>query len=120
MRVLLVEDEESVRNIVARVLRQIGYTVLIANDPQDALHIIKQYKGTIKLLLTDIVMPRISGIELADHVRRDYPEIRVVYMSGYTDMDIVKQASLDSDTIFIDKPFSPERLAHTIRDTLDS
>jgi DNA-binding NtrC family response regulator len=117
--VLLVEDEESVRNLAARVLIRQGYVVLQARSGTDALMLAGQYTGMIHLLLTDVVMPQMNGRVLAERLARLRPVTRVLYMSGYTDDDIVRRGLVDLETAFIQKPFTVESLTRMVRDTLD-
>ena len=117
--VLLVEDEDSVRQLARRILEVYGYDVLSASGSEEALSICKAHKGSIHLMLTDVVMPGTSGRELAQLVAADHPEITVLYMSGYTDDAIVQHGVLGADTPFLQKPFSPINLARKVRETLE-
>ena len=118
--VLLVEDEPMVRALAREVLEQYGYTVICAADGQEGLDICKGFAGRIDLIITDVVMPRMSGRELAESVVNVSPEARILYMSGFTDDAIVRHGMLDEDFPFIQKPFSPEALAAKARELLDS
>jgi CheY-like chemotaxis protein len=119
--VLLAEDEETVRTLVARTLRAQGYTVLEATNGAEALAIVERHSGApIRLLLTDMIMPRIGGYELAQRVRQQLPGIRVVLMSGYSDNPAVQSGALERGVSFLQKPFTPAALAHTVRQALDS
>ncbi len=118
--VMVVEDEDAVRRLAERVLRAAGYTVLGASRPTDALRLCRQHTGTIHLLLTDVIMPHISGRELAEQLVALRPEMRVIYTSGYTDDAIVRHGVLDPGTRFISKPFSAAALTNKVRDALDS
>ena len=118
--VLLVEDEEVVREMAMEILRECGYHVLQAEDGPDALHLARQHPGEIHLMLTDVVMPRMSGRELAEQLTPLRPDMRVLYMSGYTDDAIVHHGVLDEGTAFIGKPFSMQALARKVRETLDA
>jgi PAS domain S-box-containing protein len=118
--VLLVEDEDMVRNLAAQLLKESGYHVLEANGGEEALGICKEHKETIDLLITDVVMPKMSGKDVADQLKTFHPETRVIFMSGYTDEAIVHHGIVDSDIAFIQKPFSEKALAQKIRDVLDA
>ena len=107
--ILLVEDEAAVRSLVCGVLEGGGYKVLVARNGEDALVVSEQHKGPIHLLLTDVVMPEMGGPELAEHLRPYHREMRVLYMSGYTDDAIVHHGVLGSSAAFLQKPFTPER-----------
>jgi PAS domain S-box-containing protein len=117
--VLLVEDEDSVRQLARRILEVYGYTVLPASGRDEALAICKTHNGNIDLMLTDVVMPGTSGRELAQLVAADHPEITVLYMSGYTDDAIVQHGVLGADTAFLQKPFAPMALARKVRETIE-
>ena len=117
--ILLVEDEQAVRNIARDVLQAQGYTVLEAKHGRDALLISELYSGPIHLLLTDVVMPEMSGRELANRLAPLRPTMPIIYMSGYTDAAVVHHGVLDPGTIFLQKPFTPDALARKIRQVLD-
>ena len=117
--ILVVEDEEAVRNLAKRILSEAGYTVLTAAEGSEALLICEQCQGAVHLMLTDVIMPRMNGGELADRLVKLYPKLRVVFMSGYTDNDIVHHGVLDPGTHFIGKPFHPAELRRIVRQVLD-
>jgi signal transduction histidine kinase/CheY-like chemotaxis protein len=118
--VLLVEDEEMVRSLLCSVLQERGYTVLQATDGEEAVQLSRQHAGPIHLLLTDVVMPRLNGREVARKVTRAHPETKVLYMSGYTDDAVVRRGVSTSDTHLIHKPFTPAALARKVQQVLTS
>ena len=115
--VLLVEDEAAVRSLVRKVLTRAGMTVLDTSGPEDALQLMGRFKGVIDLLLTDVVMSCYSGPELASRLRVRFPEMPVVYMSGYG-REEGGYRRLPQDAVFLQKPFSPEELIDTVSVTL--
>ena len=117
--VLLVEDEDAVRSLVRGVLRSRGYTVLEAGNAAEAVRISNDFEGVIDILLTDVVMPEVSGRELADQLRQTRPDMRLLYMSGYTEDMIVHHGMMTSDVGFLQKPFTPELLLRKMRESLD-
>ncbi|MCI0438009.1 MAG: ATP-binding protein [Chloroflexi bacterium] len=118
--VLLVEDEDAVRKLAARVLEGQGYTVLEASNGEEALRLVEENPSQrIDLLLTDVVMPRMGGRELSERLREMTPELKVIYTSGYTDDAILRHGILTSEAIFTQKPFSPSALAVMVRNVLD-
>jgi len=118
--ILLVEDEESVRKLARRALEASGYTVLQAASPLEALEIAARHPGHVDLLLTDVMMPDLTGRQLADRLTASRPGLAVLYMSGYAEDAIVHHGRLDPDTAFLQKPFAPETLAHKVRTMLDA
>src|SRR5947207_463786 len=118
--VLVVEDEPAVLSLSRRALEAQGYIVLAAGDAPAAMRIVERHGGTIHLLLTDVVMPGLSGQELADQLVSRRPGIRVLYMSGYPGDAVVQHGTLPSGTAFLQKPFSPDTLARKVRDVLDA
>jgi len=116
--ILLVEDEASVRDITERLLRRMGYTVFTAANGEDAMRIFQDHSAHISLLLTDIVMPGINGRELYHRLSALQPELKVLYMSGYTENAIVHHGILDSGIILMPKPFTGEILARKVREAL--
>ncbi|MDE3034408.1 MAG: PAS domain S-box protein [Nitrospirota bacterium] len=117
--VLLVEDEDSIRKLLGQQLRIRGYTVLEAGKGEEAMDLCRRHRGPIHLLLTDVVMPQISGRELAERLASVRPDMRVLYMSGYTDDAVVRHGVLESDVSFVQKPFTPSQLLRKVRDVLD-
>jgi PAS domain S-box-containing protein len=118
--VLLVEDEHQVRRLLERALQQQGYTIITAINGLDAIELSRRHEGPIHLLLTDVVMPEMGGREAADVIRRERPQIRVVFMSGYSDELVRLQAELTETAAFIAKPFAPDELRRVVRDVLDA
>jgi PAS domain S-box-containing protein len=116
--VLVCEDDAKIRRLVDAMLTRQGYRVLVAENPDQALDTVRQWSGTIDLLLTDIVMPRISGFELAKAVGELRPGTRVLYMSGYTDNHMSSSWVLDEDVPFIQKPFTAAALTEKVREAL--
>jgi CheY-like chemotaxis protein len=114
--ILLVEDEEGVREYVRAVLAQLGYTLLVAANGADAIEMARNHRGGISLLLSDIVMPQMSGPQLAGRLRELRPGLKVLYMSGYTELSMPE---LGPATSTIQKPFSPGAIAERVREVLD-
>ncbi len=118
--ILVVEDEAALRRVAQRCLENVGYTVLTAADGDEALTLAEQHADTIQLLLTDVVMPRMNGRELASELQRRRPTLKVLYMSGYTDDAIVHHGVLDQGTWFLGKPFTPTGITEKVREVLDA
>jgi PAS domain S-box-containing protein len=117
--ILVVEDEPALGTVVKRILGAAGYTVLVAQDGGEALLISEGHDGEIHLVLTDVIMPQMSGKAFVDRLVKVRPEIKVLYMSGYTDDAIVHHGVLDAGTQFIAKPFNAADLARKVREVLD-
>lgn len=118
--ILLVEDEEQIRRAAVEVLNILGYQIFEASDGLQALQLAQLYDKPIHLLLTDVVMPRMNGRDLAEKIKVLHPETTVLFMSGYTDDIIARHGVLEKETHFIGKPFSPSTLAVKIRETLEA
>ena len=117
--ILLVEDDDAVRAVTSRALLRFGYTVLAAEGGSQALKLLEDHGDTIHLLLTDIMMPGMNGVEVARRILEARPGIRVFFMSGYADQDLVRQGLLAPGTHFIQKPFTPFELVERVRRILD-
>jgi len=117
--ILLVEDEEAVRTMISKVLQSGGYTVLEAQHGVQALRVCKKHKGPIHLMVSDVVMPQMSGRELAGRLALRRPEMRVLYISGYPDNAIVHHGVLETGTAFLQKPFTLNALEYKVREVLD-
>ena len=117
--VLLVEDEDVVRNLSKEILETYGYSVLVAANGREGLRVGKEFQGQIDLVITDVIMPLMSGREMAEGLKTIRPDTRVLFMSGFTDDAIVHHGVLDEKVFFLQKPFSPEALAGKAREVLD-
>jgi signal transduction histidine kinase len=118
--VLVVEDDDQVRRLVVRLLVRVGYTLLEAPEAVEALRLADETEGPIHLLLTDVVMPGMSGQELARRFRDIRPDARVLFMSGYTEHAVAHQETLEPDSALIQKPFTMDGLARRVREILDA
>ena len=116
---LLVEDDDTVRSLAGRCLRMNGYTVIEAREGAEALKIFEEHGGSFHLLITDVVMPGMSGRELAKEITLLSPELKVLYMSGYTANAIAQHGVLDAGITLLQKPFTPEALVRRVREVLD-
>jgi PAS domain S-box-containing protein len=116
--VLVVEDELAVRQVVAAALRSSGYKVLEAGSGEETMRRLRRHEGPLHLVLTDLVMPRMNGRQVADSVRTLYPEVKVVFMSGYTDDALLRHGVSDTQALFLQKPFTMETLTQKVREAL--
>ena len=118
--ILLVDDDEALRAMATRFLEPAGYTVLSAASGDEALRLLDRYQGAVHLLLSDVVMPGIDGRRLAEQLGMTRPQMRVLYMSGYTNDTVVRHGVLDGQVSYLEKPFSAAALCRKVRTTLDS
>jgi two-component system cell cycle sensor histidine kinase/response regulator CckA len=119
-KILLVEDEDAVRSVASRVLLNQGYTILQARNGKEALELLQDLGETLDLVLTDVVMPDMSGPTLAQQLRARWPTLKLLYMSGYAVGDKVPSSSEQAGDSFLQKPFSAEDLVHKVREVLDA
>jgi two-component system cell cycle sensor histidine kinase/response regulator CckA len=118
---LLVEDEPTVRHLAVNILRSLGYNLLSASNGQDGLRVAQAHKGgPIHLVITDVIMPRMGGKVMAEWLKATYPNIRVLFTSGYTDDSIAHHGVLDAGVQFLPKPYTPSSLGHKVRAVLDA
>lgn len=116
--VLIVEDDEGIRELTAKILRRYGYTVLAADGGDEARQICERHDGIIHVLLSDVVMPGMNGPKVAEMLTRIRPGLKVVFMSGYGGDDMIRNGVVTDAVPFLQKPFTPERLANTISQVL--
>ena len=117
--IFLVEDNEEVRKLAKRILEKRGYKILDRSQGKEALQIYEEHKGPIHLMVTDVVMPGMSGRELANRLMSVHPEMKVLYMSGYTDNSITHHGVLEKGMNYIQKPFTVDGLLRKVREVLD-
>jgi CheY-like chemotaxis protein len=117
--VLIVEDDKEVRKLATRILENQGYKVLEASQGSEALPLCKEYQKPIHLMLADVVMPGLDGRELAERAKSFHPEMKVLYMSGYTENTIIHHGVLEKGLNYIQKPFTVEGLVRKVREALD-
>ena len=120
MTILLVEDEEMVRSLVRAILQGNGYTVLEAASGAEALQVNAQREDPIHLMVTDVMMPHLNGRELAERLKPLRPDMKVLYMSGYTEDEVVRQGALETSAAFLQKPFAPNDLLRKVHETMDN
>jgi PAS domain S-box-containing protein len=118
--ILVVEDEDGVRKLIKEILEHHGYRVIVAGQGAEALQVSRAHQGRIDLLLTDVIMPGMSGRELADQLSRELSGLKILFLSGYTDSVIVDFGVLSAGTAFLQKPFTPDVLARKVREVLDA
>jgi two-component system cell cycle sensor histidine kinase/response regulator CckA len=118
--VLVAEDEDGVRELLRKVLTEFGYTVLTARHGRDALMLAGDRSVGIDLLVTDVVMPEMSGRELVETLHDRRPDLKVLYISGYTDDEVVQRGISGSEVAFMRKPFAAEELVRRVREVLDA
>ena len=116
--ILVVEDEDAVRYLACRVLRRNGYRVLEAADPADALRIVRAESQPVDLLVTDIVMPGMSGPALAERLVAGWPDLKVLYITGYAEEAIERQGALPAGVALLEKPFTAQQLSGSVRQAL--
>jgi len=116
--ILLVEDSDVVREVIARMLEDVGFTVLKASGGEEALSLSRRGDVPFDLLLTDIVMPEVSGVELADRVAAERPDARILFMTGYTDDIVLREGVLDKNREYIGKPFTQMEIVKKVREIL--
>jgi DNA-binding NtrC family response regulator len=117
--ILLVEDEQMVLNLTASILKNAGYKVVTASTPKQALEKMARQTDPIHIMITDVVMPGMSGPALADTLVSEYPEMKLIFMSGYTNAAVVENRFIRPGSAFLQKPFSPDALKAKIRELLD-
>ena len=118
--ILVVEDDNSVRSLVKRVLENSGYRVITASNGDEAVKECERNADKIDLLLTDVIMPRMNGRELTERIKKDHPQMHVLFMSGYTDNAIANHGVLESGVNFIGKPFAAADLSEKVQEILGS
>jgi len=117
--ILIIEDDDSLRALVLNILKRKGYKILEAENGEDAIEVAEAHDGPIDLMITDVVMPKMGGQEVAKLLKQHYPHIKVIYMSGYTDSTIANHGILETGLNFVQKPFTPEVLAGKVREILN-
>jgi CheY-like chemotaxis protein len=118
--ILLVEDETNVRELISQYLRDMGHTVVEASDGAEALEVAHRYRKPLHMLVTDMVMPKMSGRELADRLLEQYPQLKVLFISGYTSDTAARHGILEGEMAFLQKPFGLRDLARKIREVLNT
>ena len=116
--ILIVDDDAAVRQVAARVLQRAGYRVLQAGEGSEALRLAREHRGRLDLLLTDVVMPGMNGRELGERLAAERPETRLLYMSAYTEDEVILRGVRVAEVNFLFKPFSLEGLTNAVREVL--
>ena len=117
---LLVEDEIAVRESTRRSLTRSGYTVLEASDGEDALRVAREHHGPINLMISDVVMPKMGGPQLAERLAGERPDMKVLFVSGYAENTVLQHGHVDITRRFLQKPFSLKALARKVREVLEA
>ncbi len=117
---MLVEDEEIVRDMITHVLGECGYTVLATDSYDEAIKANAKWEGSIHLLITDVVLPRMSGRDMAEKLTSLRPGVKVLFISGYTDDTVAQHGILEEGVHFLEKPFTPKKLSEKVRAILDA
>jgi CheY-like chemotaxis protein len=112
--ILLVEDEPALRKVTASILQSAGYTVLEAENPSQAIEFVKTFPGAIHLLVTDIVMPNMNGVELSKQLNASRPNLKVMFISGYGGDQLARQLALSPQAVLVEKPFSRQTLLRKV------
>ncbi len=118
--ILLVEDEDALRNLARRVLEINGYRVIEASNGQEAIEVCEQQTGQIDLVVTDIIMPKMGGVELVNHMKTSCPGIKILFITGYTDNTLIHNGNLEQGFTLLQKPFSPDSLVRKVREVLNT
>jgi CheY-like chemotaxis protein len=116
--ILIVEDDAALLQVIHQSLEAVGYMILAAHSPAEAIRISESYPGPIHLMVADVIMPGMNGTQLATHLSAPRPEMKVLYVSGYTDDTIVRHGVLEPGLAFLQKPFSPKTLARKVGEVL--
>ena len=117
--ILLVEDEEGVRGLVRTLLEELGYTVHEASNGADAVELYNKLHGKVDLVISDLIMPKLGGLDLSAQLKAKRPDLRIIFMSGYADQAIDNPQLQSGNQIFLSKPFRAETLARAVREVLD-
>jgi CheY-like chemotaxis protein len=118
--VLVAEDERMVREIMARTLRDCGYSVVEAADGREALEVLEARGGEVSLVIADVVMPGLGGRAMASQLAKNWPQVPVLFTSGYTGLDVVRRGLLEEGREFIQKPLAPDELVRKVREMVEA